>query len=664
MKKTAGHGCAYRYIVLLLVIGVASCAAQAALPLQTAKKRIVRVCAAQPTTQYISWRLTPEDALAGVAATLRDLEQLVHLAGTDGCDVLALPEDTLGLLHWEAANKSEMKQVLPKAVDRMLDRLGKAAESHRMYIVCSSDTVKQDGTYRNTAFLLNRNGQEIGRYYNVQPTINESDRVRGMSFPVFKTPDLGWVGLLICSDMMFPESTRALALAGADIIFDSSLGGAVYAGGTDMDRAAFRTRAVDNFVYLVVAKRGSGEMIISPLGKVLAEGKEPNSIAVADIDPFGGRAAGDAANFQVDMRARLFRERNPAAYAILTEPNPPVLKKVPATITVEQAVRIWDKMLTTGEERFDEAEALYQEGKIARAVAIYKQLRTELPSTWIDRVAQKRLANVVLGNEARKTRSNNNDIVVRPNEIDTVLVNPGVGTETFQRFNGDTLNTGLKWSEAGPTTVVNPAAAKPDFPESSIAYCRWFWNVLEPQHGHFNWKIIDDALDQAREHHQTLAIRMMPYDEGHPLPEWYRNSGARRVNKPSDPDGKIWQPDFSDPLYLKYWGQLVAAAGARYDGNPYLEMVDISSIGYWGEGWSHYMPPFKYQKPLIEIYLKAFKRTPLLMNFDQRRALSYGTSHGAGWRLDCWGDMGRPWWGEMLDIYPEQVVRAGIENVW
>src|SRR5260221_9802095 len=48
----------------------------------------------------------------------------------------------------------------------------------------------------------------------------------------------------------------------------------------------------------------------------------------------------------------------------------------------------------------------------------------------------------------------------------------------------------------------------------------------------------------------------------------------------------IWQPDFSDALFLKYWGELVAQAGKRYDGNPYLDSVDISSVGYWGEGRS------------------------------------------------------------------------------
>ncbi len=260
-------------------------------------------------------------------------------------------------------------------------------------------------------------------------------------------------------------------------------------------------------------------------------------------------------------------------------------------------------------------------------------------------------------------------IVVRPVEIQDVLLNPGMGIQTFQRFNGDRLNPGLEWSEEGPTSKLAPAPAQPDFPKASIAYCRWFWDKIEPEAGKFNWEIVDRALDQAREHHQTLAIRLMPYDPRHPLPEWYRNSGARRANRPADKDGNIWQPDFTDPLYLKYWGELAAAAGARYDGHPDLDSVDISSIGYWGEGWSPYMPPFPYQKALIDIWLEAFRRTPLLMNFDEPQALTYGTEHGAGWRLDCLGDMrltsdNKDFKAEMLTIYPQQVVRAGIQDVW
>jgi Domain of unknown function (DUF4832) len=260
-------------------------------------------------------------------------------------------------------------------------------------------------------------------------------------------------------------------------------------------------------------------------------------------------------------------------------------------------------------------------------------------------------------------------VVVRPTEIHEVLVNPGMGITTFQRFNGQATNAPLKWSEVGPVTKQPQASSKPNFPDTSISYCRWYWNVLEPEPGKFRWEIVDLALEEARAHGQTLAIRLMPYSNQDPLPEWYRNSGARRANKPADKDGDIWQPDFSDPLYLKYWGQLVAEAGKRYDGNPYLDSVDISSVGYWGEGWSPYMPPFRYQKELIDIWFDAFQHTPLLMNFDEQKALTYGTEHGAGWRLDCLGDMRKDsndeyFPAEMLEVYPQQIVRAGIQDVW
>ena len=251
----------------------------------------------------------------------------------------ALPEDTLGLGNWEAGNEALAKQVLPRAVERMLTRLGAAAAKHRMYVVCCNDHVEPDGTTYNTAFFLGRDGKEIGRYHKVCPTFTSAVCTPGDKFPVFDTQDLGGVGMLICYDMVFPETARCLALGGADVIFHPTLGGAAI-GDDDISRAAFRTRAVENFVYLVVAQRGSGSMIVSPQGKILAEAQGPDSMAVADIDPFGGREGGDAMNRQRDMRARLFRERNPAAFGILTDPAPPALTRCPTTITEPDAVRI------------------------------------------------------------------------------------------------------------------------------------------------------------------------------------------------------------------------------------------------------------------------------------------------------------------------------------
>ncbi len=250
-------------------------------------------------------------------------------------------------------------------------------------------------------------------------------------------------------------------------------------------------------------------------------------------------------------------------------------------------------------------------------------------------------------------------VVLHPRISNDVFANPGIGIQTFQRFNGDPLNGGVTWSEEGPTAPIVPGAP-PTFPPSSISYCRWFWMTLEPEQGHVRWTILDNALKEAHAHGQKLAIRLMPYDKNHPLPLWYQQSGAKRANAANQP---IWEPDFSDARYLQDWGALVKAAGKRYDGNPDLDTVDISSVGYWGEGWSDYMPAFAVQQKLIDIWFEAFPKTRLLMNFDEPQALAYGTQRGAGWRADCLGDL-RAKWSHMLDFYPEQIARTNIGDVW
>jgi hypothetical protein len=255
--------------------------------------------------------------------------------------------------------------------------------------------------------------------------------------------------------------------------------------------------------------------------------------------------------------------------------------------------------------------------------------------------------------------------IVRPTEIDDVLINPGMGIETFQRFNGQPLNEGSKWSEVGPEAST-PDASPVDFPGSSVAYLRWFWSQIEPKRGTYRWEIIDDALAEAHRHGQRLAIRIMPYDNKHAMPDWYLASGARRANAPTDKDGAIWSPDADDPLYARAWSTLIEEAGKRYDAHPDLDHVDVSTVGYWGEGWGPYLPSWAVQQQLIDLYFTAFPRTLLLMNFDELRALQYGVKRGAGWRLDCWGDMGAPGrnFAHMKDLYPEQIARGGLQDAW
>jgi predicted amidohydrolase len=352
----------------------------------------VCVASVQTKRRLVDWRIKDADkVLAEVDNNLDELERIVHEAAGQKCDVLTFPEDTLGLLSWYGVNQDLAKEVLPRAVTRMCRRLGRAAAEHQMYLVLCSDNIEEDGATYNTAFFLGRDGREIGRYHKTCPTWSERGaRACGTSLPVFPTPDLGNVGMLICYDLVFPETARALALRGADIIFFPTMGGAAVGDG-DIGMQALRVRAAENHVYLVVAFRGSGSMIISPRGKIIARAEGEDGLAVADIDPLGGRTGGDAMNHQHDMRARLFRERNPAAFSILLDPHPPALDRHPIDLTSVQAGRIAAGVLTIGQEEFQQAESLARSGKTQDAINAFERLRTEYPSSWIDRVATERL---------------------------------------------------------------------------------------------------------------------------------------------------------------------------------------------------------------------------------------------------------------------------------
>jgi hypothetical protein len=263
--------------------------------------------------------------------------------------------------------------------------------------------------------------------------------------------------------------------------------------------------------------------------------------------------------------------------------------------------------------------------------------------------------------------------VFRPKPIEDVLFNPHMGFQTFQHFNGDPLFDGKTWTEVGPETIgPKPATlTNPNHPYSTVAYCRWYWDTIEPESGVYRFDIIDLALETARERGQTLAIRVMCHDhEGkHDVPEWFKKSGARGGTQDvaRGKDIRYWLPDYSDPLYIKHWTRVNAELAARYDGHPDLESVDCASIGPWGE-WSTKPvdPPMWAKAALIDCYTDHFKRTPLLMQFDDPKSMRYGVEHGTGWRSDCLGDMGgfSKTWCHMFDSYPEGIIYGGAVDAW
>jgi len=260
---------------------------------------------------------------------------------------------------------------------------------------------------------------------------------------------------------------------------------------------------------------------------------------------------------------------------------------------------------------------------------------------------------------------------VRPTPTDAYLGNPHKGCCTFQRFNGDPLFPGTSWSEEGPTQFPPPVKPVIDgYLPTTVAYCRWFWRLLEPQQGRHDFSVIDRSLETCRQRGQTLAVRLMAFGSVNQpaVPDWYAAKCPMMVTQRAN--GSIRHPVHDSPEYLEHWGGLVREFARRYDGNPLLETIDVTFIGPWGEGageCSH-----EQIQRFANLWKEAFARTPRLAMIDANQ-LVVGVGTGAGWRCDCFGDLRAPGsetvpkhlsWNHTYDYYPMAVATTGAGDVW
>ncbi|MFK5971812.1 MAG: DUF4832 domain-containing protein [Flavobacteriaceae bacterium] len=263
-------------------------------------------------------------------------------------------------------------------------------------------------------------------------------------------------------------------------------------------------------------------------------------------------------------------------------------------------------------------------------------------------------------------------VVFSPEEIDDVLLNPGKGFMTFQRFNGDDLNKGGGWTEGLPIEYqkFDGNLANVDYPATTIAYHRIYWRFIEPENGEYNWGLLDRALDSAVSRGQTLLIRIAPYGTGdtRDVPDWYREmvDPDKEWNSPVEK----WVVDPEDLRYAKYYGRMIREMGKRYDGNPHVEAIDLAIVGAWGEGMGSELLAENTMHKLVEAYTESFTKTPLIALLMDEKTNKYAESFGnVGWRVDCIGDL-RFWtetefgFSHMYDLYPQEILNYGVQNAW
>lgn len=216
-------------------------------------------------------------------ANLQLAEQLFDRLAAAGehPDLILLPENlntrsTPGLPCRKA-------QTIPGAWSEFLATQAKRFHS---YVVTPLAEREGDDLY-NTAIILGRNGELVGKYRKVHLTLSEAEAgfLPGNEFPVFPL-DCVRVGIATCWDNWFSESVRQLALNGAELVLFPLAGD----GDETHWRHIWPARAMDNGIILASsisqgeAKEPTPAQILLPDGSVAAETRENPGYAAATLD--------------------------------------------------------------------------------------------------------------------------------------------------------------------------------------------------------------------------------------------------------------------------------------------------------------------------------------------------------------------------------------------
>jgi len=245
-------------------------------------------------------------------------------------------------------------------------------------------------------------------------------------------------------------------------------------------------------------------------------------------------------------------------------------------------------------------------------------------------------------NSDASIRGNGKIVTARFNETDSIYANPGQG-----------------WMSSR-------------FP-STIKYIRLGWADFEPVRGKYDWSKIDNAISSAKQKGGKVAIRIMtcsPHSSGYyTSPKWLFDEGCKSFeylvggDDPTSGGARIprIEPDYSDPIYLLRHGEFIKALGEKYDESSDIEFLDIGSYGYWGEWHTPNPAPVSVRKKIVDMYIQAFRKTPLVFMSDDAEVLGYAIDKGAGIRRD---GVGSRWHEQNWIGSAKYSAVKGMEDVW
>jgi 5-aminopentanamidase len=239
---------------------------------------------------------------------LQRLGENARLAAERGAHVLVCPEM---FLSGYAIGANAVQQLAQPADGPWAVEVGAIAQRYGIAIAYGYPERDASGAVFNAAQWINAEGL---RCLNHRKThlFGALDRAQFAAGP----PDAaiftlhGWnIGMLICYDVEFPEATRRLALAGADLIVVPT---ANMPGYDFVAQTLVPVRAYENQIYVAYANYVGAEgdvhygglsLLAGPDGQVVAQAQREVTLLVATLEDGQLAAARASASHLVDLAA-------------------------------------------------------------------------------------------------------------------------------------------------------------------------------------------------------------------------------------------------------------------------------------------------------------------------------------------------------------------------
>ncbi|MCI6304900.1 MAG: hypothetical protein MR600_00335 [Subdoligranulum sp.] len=205
----------------------------------------------QRINQYLAALVQMDCEFLNVAGNTIKASQKIREAAAHGAKLVCLPEG-FNTGYW-GSHIPDMMALAEPLNGPTITAMQALAKELSVFILAPIFCTVESGV-ENTAVFISDEGSLIGTYAKTHPVGDERALlVRGTKYPVWDTK-LGRIGCVICYDACFPETTRLLALNGAEVILVPAAwrASAYFKAWWDLNLAC---RALDNLVYVAAVNR-------------------------------------------------------------------------------------------------------------------------------------------------------------------------------------------------------------------------------------------------------------------------------------------------------------------------------------------------------------------------------------------------------------------------